>query len=82
MDLALATLPVVTATVFATCAEAWVMADMIACVWISAARGARARVGAARGAECPNHDRPPLKTYSKSFLARCDFDFDGIISTR
>ena len=29
MDLALATLPVVTATVFATCAEAWVMADMI-----------------------------------------------------
>ena len=28
MDLALVTLPVETATVLATCAEAWVMADM------------------------------------------------------
>ena len=52
MDLALATLPVVTATVFATCAEAWVMADMTACVRISAARRrARARVGSG---EMPN----------------------------
>ena len=45
MDLALDTLPVETATVLATCAEAWVMADMVPCVWISADR--------ARG-------RPPL----------------------
>jgi hypothetical protein len=29
MDLALETLPVVTATVLATCAEAWVTADMM-----------------------------------------------------
>ena len=31
MDLALVTLPVETATVLATCAEAWVIADMVTC---------------------------------------------------
>jgi hypothetical protein len=48
MDLALATLPVVTATVFATCAEAWVMADMIsryACDYVARPRAARAPGG-------------------------------------
>ena len=50
MDLALATLPVVTATVFATCAEAWVMADMIsryACDYVARPRR-RARQGVVR----------------------------------
>src|SRR5210317_1763693 len=54
MDLALATLPVVTATVFATCAEAWVMADIVACVWISAARR--------RGADGVDPGTPNVRT--------------------